>query len=105
MTIYMRNRSCSCPRCRVRVLLGPAILVTLGVLFLLEEYGIARFDDTWPVLLIVIGLLSFAARTASIEGHTPPRWVTNYIHRRDHYDPQQSEPDPGRPGAGPEVKP
>lgn len=85
--------------------MGPAILVTLGVLFLLEEYGIARFDDTWPVLLIVIGLLSFAARTASIEGHTQPRWFTGLAQRRDHNDPQQSGPEGGQPGAGPEVKP
>ena len=49
-----------------------AILVTLGVLFLLQEYGIFYFDDSWPLLLIVIGLLSFAARTGSIEGHVQP---------------------------------
>jgi hypothetical protein len=50
---------------------GAAILVTLGVLFLLHEYQLYDFfDQTWPVLLIVIGLLSFASHKASTEGHT-----------------------------------
>jgi len=52
--------------------MGPAILITLGFLFLLEEYFRIRFDDTWPLLLIVMGLLSFAARSASTEGHVQP---------------------------------
>lgn len=85
--------------------MGPAILITLGVLFLLDEYAIAAFDRTWPALLIVIGLLSFAAHAASIEGHTPPRWLTGHFHRRDYHDPQQSGSGPEQPGAGPEVKP
>jgi membrane-bound ClpP family serine protease len=39
-------------------LTGPVILLTLGVIFLVDEFvpgwGISR---TWPVLLIVIGVL------------------------------------------------
>jgi hypothetical protein len=75
MAIYIRNRSCPCLRCRTRGLTGGAILVTLGVLFLLEEYGVAPFESTWPVLLIVIGLLSFASHNASTEGHVQPSWM------------------------------
>ena len=51
------------------------ILVTLGVLFLLDEYLRIPFDDTWPALLIVIGLLLFAARSGSTEGHVQPNWL------------------------------
>lgn len=95
MTIYVRNRSCPCLRCRSRGMMGGAILVTLGVLFLLENYGILYFDATWPVLLIVIGLLSFAARSASTEGHVQPRWMQS--------DPRTTGSEPaGDPG---EVKP
>lgn len=101
MAIYMRNRSCSCPRCRARGLTGGAILVTLGVLFLLEEYRIAPFDDTWPVLLIVIGLLSFAARNASTAGHIQPFGLGD---QAPPITPGQN--DPGQTGSGPnrEVK-
>jgi hypothetical protein len=48
----------------IRSVRGPLILITLGVLFVLQnftDYGIGR---TWPVLLIVIGLLSLFGRTA-----------------------------------------
>ena len=49
--------------------MGGVILVTLGVLFLLDNYNILDFDKGIPVLLIVIGLLLAAARTGSMEGH------------------------------------
>jgi len=55
--------------------MGGAILVTLGVLFLLDNYNMFNFDQSWPVLLIVIGLLSFAARSGSTEGHKQPNWM------------------------------
>lgn len=41
---------------------GPITLITLGTLFAMDhftQYGIGR---TWPVLLIVIGVLSLAGR-------------------------------------------
>ena len=79
--------------------MGGAILITLGVLFLLEEYNISPFDNTWPVLLIVIGLLSFASRNASTEGHIQPYGLGDQpppVRRGEH--------DPGQGSSGPEVK-
>lgn len=72
--MYRYNRRCSCDRCKAHALMGPAILVTLGVLFLLGEFGGWRlnFDHTWPILLIVIGGVILARRNASIEGHVDP---------------------------------
>ncbi len=62
--------TCSCDRCRTRSLMGPAILVTLGVLFLLDSMDIAGFGrKTWPVLLVVIGLVKIFQRNASAAGH------------------------------------
>jgi len=55
--------------------MGGAILVTLGVLFLLDNYNILDFDKGIPVLLIVIGLLLAAARTGSTEAHVQPSWM------------------------------
>jgi hypothetical protein len=54
--------------------MAPAILVTLGILFLLEEFGSWRlgFDHTWPLILIVIGGVILAKRNASMSGHIDP---------------------------------
>jgi hypothetical protein len=71
---FLRNRNCSCTRCRTRGLLGPAILITLGVLLLLQAYIHIPFDRTWPVLLVVIGVFLLINRTASSEGHVQPYW-------------------------------
>jgi len=46
----------------VRAIRGPVILITLGVLFALNNFTRYRFHETWPVLLIVFGLLSLAGR-------------------------------------------
>jgi hypothetical protein len=47
--------------------MGPAVLITVGVLFLLSEFMHMRFQ--WPVLLIVIGLVKVWQSTTSTEGH------------------------------------
>jgi hypothetical protein len=60
---------CYCMRCRGRGLMGPAVLITLGVLFLLSEFGIARFHSTWPILLIVIGLIKVLGPNLDATGH------------------------------------
>jgi hypothetical protein len=52
--------------------MGSAVLITLGVLFLLEELTYLRFDETFPALLIVIGVMLFLGRSASTEGHVQP---------------------------------
>jgi hypothetical protein len=52
--------------------MGAAILITLGVLFLLAELHIIPFGVSFPALLIVIGLMLYLSRSASIEGHIQP---------------------------------
>jgi hypothetical protein len=60
---------CGCSRCRCRGLMGPAVLITLGVLFLIGQYGRYSFGELWPILLIVIGAVKVAESLASAEGH------------------------------------
>ncbi len=60
---------CVCERCRTRKLLGPSILVTLGVLFLLENVSEVGFGKTWPALLLVIGVVKLMQSNASADGH------------------------------------
>ncbi len=71
---YHYNRDCGCDRCRAHGLYGPVILITIGVLFLLDQVGHAgwmNFSFTWPALLIVIGLVQLLQHTASTSGHIP----------------------------------
>lgn len=65
-----RRRWCSCERCQRRGLMGPAVLITVGVIFLLAEFS-RRFDfgDLWPLILIVIGVIKLLEYGASTEGH------------------------------------
>jgi hypothetical protein len=60
--------------------MGPAVLITIGVLFLLHEVrgDIFDFSNTYPFILIVIGAILLAASLAPMDGHidstvaTPP---------------------------------
>jgi len=79
MTLYTRNRNCPCVRCRTHGLMGPAILITLGVLFLMENYGVIPFDRSFPVLLLVIGCMLLISRTGSLEGHIERGWIQGPI--------------------------
>lgn len=62
---------CNCRRCMIRGLMGPAIIITVGVLFLLDQVrgGYFSFGNTFPVILIVIGAISLASNLAPIDGH------------------------------------
>jgi hypothetical protein len=61
---------CSCQRCSIRGLMGPAILITIGVLFLVQQSHWAyHFGRTWPVILLVIGGIKLAEALASDAGH------------------------------------
>lgn len=64
--------TCQCGRCRARRLMGPAVLVTIGFLFLFETLGRVSFGHSWPILLLVIGGVKLYQSTASAEGHIPP---------------------------------
>jgi hypothetical protein len=62
---------CRCPRCTIRGLLGPAVIITIGVLFLLHEAcgGYFDFSNTYPFILIVIGAVLLASSLAPMTGH------------------------------------
>ena len=62
---------CRCPRCTIRALVGPAVIVTVGVLFLLQQArgGYFDFGNTYPVILVVIGAILLASALAPMEGH------------------------------------
>jgi hypothetical protein len=50
--------------------MGPAILITIGVLFLVQQFNWAYgFRKTFPVILLVIGAVKLAEALASDTGH------------------------------------
>lgn len=79
MTPYIRNRNCHCVRCRAHGLMGAAILVTLGLLLLLDNYSGLRLHETGPVLLLVFGCVLLVSRTGSTEGHIQPGWIQGSV--------------------------
>ncbi len=71
---YERSRlRCGCARCATRCLMGPAMVLTTGVLFLLQSLDIhADLDRTWPAWLLVVGIVKLIQSSASSEGHIGP---------------------------------
>ncbi|MGD0668323.1 MAG: DUF5668 domain-containing protein [Bryobacteraceae bacterium] len=52
-------------RNRIRALRGPVTLITIGILFALQNFTPYNFGQTWPVLLIVLGLMSLLGRSVA----------------------------------------
>jgi hypothetical protein len=87
---------CRCEQCRTRKIMGPAILVTLGVLFLLDNVSHVGFHRTWPAILLVIGVVKLMQSNASSAGHIgplPPGSQPQGFQNQDYS--AQGYPDPG----------
>jgi hypothetical protein len=63
---------CGCGRCSTRCLMGPAMVLTTGVLFLLHTMDIADLDRTWPAWILVVGIVKLLQSSASSAGHVGP---------------------------------
>ena len=75
---YRYNPSCGCARCRAHGFMGPTVLITVGVLFLLDQMTHAYWlnvGKTWPALLIIIGLIMFLQHNAPATGHVPREYM------------------------------
>lgn len=49
---------------------GPLVLITLGALFALHQDGIINFSRTWPLIIIVIGLVKLVERLLLQPGYS-----------------------------------
>src|SRR5215468_9436589 len=91
-------------RSLVNAIRGPVTLITLGVLFALNNFTPYGFDKTWPVLLIVFGLLSLMRRgmepappPASVpQGFPPP----NFPPQGGYSSSPYAQPGPAKGGFG-----
>lgn len=46
----------------IQAIRGPVLLVTVGVLFAIHQAGGLSFSRTWPLLIIVIGIMKLLER-------------------------------------------
>lgn len=56
----------------MRAITGPVILITVGVLFTIDRFTAFSFHQTWPILLIVIGLLKLLGGRRRRDALDPP---------------------------------
>jgi hypothetical protein len=91
---------CNCRRCTIRSLMGPAIIITVGVLFLLDQMrgGYLSFGNTFPIILIVIGAVSLASSLAPTDGHVGSSYPP--VAPPGVSDPTQNPPQNPMPGQG-----
>lgn len=76
----------------LRAIRGPITLITVGVLFALNNFTTYRFHQTWPVLLIVFGLLSLVRRGVEPVYETP---APGYVPPPPPYNPPVPPAAPG----------
>jgi putative Mn2+ efflux pump MntP len=56
------------PRERKQILIGGVVLVTLGILIMLNSFTKFGFDKSWPILLIVISVTTLAQSPKDLVG-------------------------------------
>jgi hypothetical protein len=66
---------------------GPILLITLGILFAIHQAGILSFSRTWPVLIIVIGVMKLLERSSE-----PPPMLQGEYAGRGPFQPQGGYP-------------
>jgi hypothetical protein len=76
----------------LRAVRGPVMMITIGVLFALDNFTPFSFNRTWPILLVVSGILSL--------GKGPPG-----MRGRMRYQAQWGPPRPPGPPAPPPPPP
>jgi hypothetical protein len=56
----------------IQAVRGPVILITVGVLFTIDRFTEFHFSETWPILLIVIGMLKLLGGGRRRNPYYPP---------------------------------
>ena len=57
---------------------GPVLILTVGVAALLDQWHILSFGRSWPLYLIVLGILKLAQRAALSMAEPPPVYQQGY---------------------------
>lgn len=56
----------------IRALRGPVLLITMGILFAFDQMADIRFASSWPVLIIVFGIMKLGESMAVRSQSHPP---------------------------------
>jgi len=75
------------------------MLVTIGMLFLLQSLNVADFDRTWPAILLVVGVVKLLQSNASAAGH-----IDRLAPAPPAVAPPPSSSDPGAASSSGEVR-
>jgi hypothetical protein len=49
----------------IQAVRGPLMMITLGILLAIDHFGQFSFGRTWPLLVIVFGILKLAERSVA----------------------------------------
>jgi len=55
----------------IRAIRGPLLLITLGVLLAMQRFSDFSFQRSWPILVILFGVLKLAERAVLHSGPPP----------------------------------
>lgn len=55
----------------IQAVRGPVMLTTLGILFAIDHFGQFSFSRTWPLLVILFGLLKLLERALLDRSEAP----------------------------------
>src|SRR5580704_5012015 len=76
----------------IRAIKGPVMMITVGCLFALDNFTSLTFSRTWPVLLVVAGLLSLGRSASRMD-----RLRGNFQYRAQWGPPRPQAPQPVPP--------
>jgi Domain of unknown function (DUF5668) len=64
----------------IRRLRGPAFLILVGITALLNQWGVLSFSRSWPLYLILAGVIGLAERAAlAVAPPVPPIYPNPYV--------------------------
>ena len=89
---------------QIRRLRLPAMLILVGILALLDQWRIISFGKSWPLFLILSGILAFAER-AAWSADTAAQQQATYQQYNQTNQPYGVPPPPVAQGAWPQNEP
>jgi hypothetical protein len=81
----------------IRAIKGPILMITVGALFALDNFTPFGFSRTWPVLLIVLGILSLGSKAG--------KWEARGTYRAEWGPPRPPRPSRATPSSTPPPTP
>lgn len=60
----------------IQAVRGPVMMITLGILLAIDHFGQFDFSRTWPLLVIMFGVLKLAERAVAPPAAYPPPGVS-----------------------------